>query len=145
MKGIGLVAEAVSKIAVGPVLKTVHLVTAAKVHLAYKAGPIAVGREVGRPGSVFGKDCPMIRPGAAAMRIAASHHGHSARCAHGIRAGGTLETDGSGSETIQIVSIDNRIARKSCYVAVVLIRQNPENIRVFSHVASSFFPSLQHD
>jgi hypothetical protein len=128
------VAEAVPEIAVRPVLKAVHLVSAAKVHLAYKTCTIAMGREVLRPSPVFGKENPMVRPSAAAMCVTASHHGHPTRCAHRIRTGGALETDGPGSKTIEVVSINNWIARKSRHIAIVFIRQNNENIGVVFHM-----------
>jgi hypothetical protein len=132
------VAQTVSEITVRPVLKAVHLVTAAKVHLADKTCTITMGRKVRRPSRVFGKENPMVRPSTAAMRVTASHHGHPTRCAHRIRTGGALETDGPGSKAIKIISINNRIPRKSRHIAIVFIRQNKENIGVVFHTVSPF-------
>ena len=75
------------------------------------------------------------------MRVAARHERHAARRADRTRAGSVFETHRSIGKTIEMIRIDDRVARESRDVAVVLIRYDPENIRVITHMA---FRSLPH-
>src|SRR6185312_15336001 len=84
---IGLMAQAVTQVAEGPVLEAVHLVAPAEMHLSHEAGAVAVGREMPGPGDVLREDGPVIAPPGAAVRFLGGEHAHPRR-----RAGGSGAT-----------------------------------------------------
>ena len=109
------------QITIRPVLKSLHLVPAAKMHLADQAGPVAMIGKMGRPGEVLGKNDPMVGPGGAAMAFQPGQHRHSAGGTDRVGAGGMVKTDAAGSQPVQVGRLHQRIAGKAGHITMMFI------------------------
>ena len=130
-------AQRMPQISVRPLPETLQLVLSAEMHFAYQSGRVTVLPEMLGPGAVFRENDPVIAPARAPVRLFAREQAHPAGRARGIGTTGGVETNGTRGESVQILSLHDRVSGETRHGRRVFVGQDEENVGTLIH---SFTP-----